>query len=76
MHALTRNAGFSLLALSASCGVGVQAQGLDTRIAKDFQNTWVQTLPGKPWFSYLRLSAPTQAYLDKSWKPDDITPAL
>ncbi|WP_178114458.1 MULTISPECIES: hypothetical protein [unclassified Pseudomonas] len=46
MHALIRNAGFSLLALSASCGVGVQAQGLDTRIAKDFQNNWVQTLPG------------------------------
>lgn len=32
MHALIRGAGFSLLALAASCGVGVHAQTLDTRI--------------------------------------------
>ena len=33
---------------------------------------WVQTLPGKQWFSYMRLYAPTEAYFDKSWKLDDI----
>ena len=40
-----------------------------------FENNWVQTVPGKHWFSYFRLYAPTQAYFDKSWKLDDITPA-
>jgi hypothetical protein len=33
----------------------------------------VQTLPGKHWFSYFRLYAPTLPYFDKSWKLDDIT---
>lgn len=32
---------------------------------------WVQTVPGKHWFSYFRLYAPTEAYFDKSWKLDD-----
>ncbi|NMX60122.1 DUF1254 domain-containing protein [Pseudomonas sp. WS 5059] len=41
---------------------------------KDFENNWVQTLPGKHWFSYFRLYAPTEAYFDKRWKLDDITP--
>ncbi|MNH30492.1 hypothetical protein D3C79_907900 [compost metagenome] len=38
-----------------------------------FESNWVQTLPGKHWFSYFRLYAPTEAYFDKSWKLDDIT---
>ncbi|WP_448093389.1 DUF1254 domain-containing protein [Pseudomonas lini] len=40
---------------------------------KGFENNWVQTVPGKHWFSYFRLYAPTEAYFDKSWKLDDIT---
>jgi hypothetical protein len=40
---------------------------------KGFESNWVQTLPGKHWFSYFRLYAPTLAYFDKSWKLDDIT---
>ncbi|UVJ46278.1 DUF1254 domain-containing protein [Pseudomonas sp. LS1212] len=38
-----------------------------------FESNWVQTIPGKQWFSYFRLYAPTEAYFDKSWKLDDIT---
>lgn len=41
---------------------------------KGFENNWVQTLPGKHWFSYFRLYAPTEAYFDKTWKMDDISP--
>ncbi len=33
---------------------------------------WVQTLPGKHWFAYMRFYGPTQEYFDKSWKMDDI----
>jgi hypothetical protein len=40
---------------------------------KGFENNWVQTVPGKHWFIYFRLYAPTEAYFDKSWKLDDIT---
>lgn len=39
---------------------------------KNFESNWVQTLPGKHWFSYFRLYAPTETYFDKSWKLDDI----
>lgn len=41
---------------------------------KGFENNWVQTVPGKQWFSYFRLYAPTEAYFDKSWKLNDIEP--
>jgi hypothetical protein len=38
---------------------------------KGHETNWVQTVPGKHWFSYFRLYAPTEAYFDKSWKLDD-----
>ncbi|MHC8314235.1 hypothetical protein [Pseudomonas sp. LB3P31] len=79
MHSAIRAAGFSLMTMFVSCGVG--AADLDTRIGKiamedelpGFESNWVQTVPGKHWFSYFRLYAPTEAYFDKSWKLDDIT---
>ncbi|MCY1409885.1 hypothetical protein D9M71_252440 [compost metagenome] len=37
------------------------------------ESNWVQTVPGKQWFSYFRLYGPTEAYFDKSWKLADIT---
>ncbi|HMK31450.1 MAG TPA: DUF1254 domain-containing protein [Terriglobales bacterium] len=33
---------------------------------------YLATLPGKGWFSILRLYGPTKAFFDQSWKPDDI----
>ena len=95
MQVLIRNAGFTLLALSASRCLIDNAQrkaDLSSRqdlkknpdgsvdlyfgptAPKDFENNWVQTLPGKHWFSYFRLYGPTEAYFDKRWKLDDITP--
>jgi hypothetical protein len=35
-------------------------------------SNWVQTVPGKFWFPYFRLYAPTQAYFDRSWPLPDI----
>jgi len=32
---------------------------------------WVQTNPGKGWFSYFRFYGPTQAFFDKSWALPD-----
>jgi len=33
---------------------------------------WVQTVPGKGWFVYLRLYGPEQPYFDKTWIPGDL----
>ncbi|VVE65346.1 signal peptide protein [Pandoraea captiosa] len=33
---------------------------------------WIQTLPGKSWFTIFRLYGPLQAWFDKSWKLNDI----
>jgi len=38
-------------------------------------SNWVRTIPGKGWFTILRLYGPTDGYFDHSWKPTDITPA-
>lgn len=35
------------------------------------ERNWVQTVPGKGWFAYLRLYGPLEAFFDQSWKPDD-----
>ncbi|MGF1760441.1 DUF1254 domain-containing protein [Photobacterium sagamiensis] len=33
---------------------------------------WLQTVPGKGWFSLLRLYSPTEAWYDKTWRPGEI----
>lgn len=39
------------------------------------QANWMATVPGKGYFVILRLYGPTEAAIDKSWKPGDIEPA-
>ena len=36
---------------------------------------WVQTIPGRHWFSYFRFYGPLEPYFDRSWKLGDIKPA-
>jgi hypothetical protein len=38
------------------------------------ESNWVQTIPGKHWFSYFRLYGPLETYFDRSWKLGDIVP--
>jgi hypothetical protein len=33
---------------------------------------WIQTIPGKSWFTIFRLYGPLQPWFDKSWKLPDI----
>jgi len=33
---------------------------------------WLATVPGKGYFAIIRLYGPTEAALNKSWKPGDI----
>ena len=37
-----------------------------------FEKNWIPTVPGKGWFAYFRLFAPTEPYFDKTWKLNDI----
>ncbi|MEF2977995.1 DUF1214 domain-containing protein [Subtercola sp. YIM 133946] len=37
------------------------------------ESNWVQTIPGKHWFSYFRLYGPLESYFDRSWKLGDIS---
>ena len=39
---------------------------------KGKEANWIQTLPGKGWFTILRLYSPLQAYFDKSWRIGEI----
>jgi hypothetical protein len=36
------------------------------------QGNWLATVPGKGYFAILRLYGPTEAAINKTWKPGDI----
>jgi len=36
------------------------------------QNNWIQTIPGKGWFTVLRLYGPLETWFDKTWRPGEI----
>jgi hypothetical protein len=33
---------------------------------------WIQTTPGKGWFTIFRFYGPLEPFFDKTWKPNDI----
>ena len=35
-------------------------------------SNWIETIPGRGWFTYFRLYGPTQPYFDRSWVLPDI----
>ncbi len=37
------------------------------------ETNWVQTTPGRHWFSYFRFYGPLEPYFDRSWKLGDVT---
>jgi hypothetical protein len=40
----------------------------------DHPDNWLQTIPGKKWFTILRLYGPLEPWFDKTWVPGDIEP--
>jgi hypothetical protein len=38
------------------------------------ENNWLQTVPGKGWWTILRLYNPLQPFFDKTWRPSEIEP--
>ena len=39
---------------------------------KGKKSNWIQTVPGKGWFTILRLYSPLDAFFKKTWKPGEI----
>jgi hypothetical protein len=39
------------------------------------EKNWVQTVPGKGWFTIMRFYGPLEPFFDKSWVPGDIEAA-
>jgi len=37
------------------------------------ESNWVQTMPGKSYFVFMRLYGPLEPWFDKTWKPGDFT---
>ncbi|MEZ5570397.1 MAG: DUF1254 domain-containing protein [Halioglobus sp.] len=36
------------------------------------EGNWVQTIPGKSWFTILRMYGPLEPWINKSWRPSEI----
>lgn len=36
------------------------------------RGNWIQTMPGKGWFTILRLYSPLESFFDKTWRPSEI----
>jgi hypothetical protein len=36
------------------------------------EGNWIETVPGKGWFTILRLYSPLEPFFDKSWRPSEI----
>jgi len=39
---------------------------------KGFENNWLETIPGKGWFVVLRMYAPLEPWIEKTWRPGEI----
>jgi hypothetical protein len=36
------------------------------------ESNWIKTIPGKGWWTYLRLYGPLEPWFDKTWRPGEI----
>ena len=39
---------------------------------RGFENNWIETMPGKSWFTILRMHSPLQSWIDQVWQPGEI----
>jgi hypothetical protein len=61
----------SLVELKDVPQTGVTDLYFGPKAPADKEGQWIQTIPGKGWFVYLRLYGPTGPAFDGSWKPGD-----
>ncbi len=38
-------------------------------------SNWLQTIPGKGWFTVIRFYNPLPSFFEKTWQPSEIEPA-
>jgi hypothetical protein len=38
------------------------------------ESNWLQTVPGKGWFTVIRFYNPLPSFFDKTWRPSEIEP--
>ena len=43
-----------------------------TKAPEGKEANWIQTVPGKAWFAYLRLYGPLDPWFDKTWQPGEV----
>jgi hypothetical protein len=39
---------------------------------KGKESNWLETVPGKGWFTILRMYGPLKLWIDKTWRPGEI----
>lgn len=37
-----------------------------------YKNNWIQTVPGKSWFTILRMYSPLEKWINQSWRPSEV----
>jgi hypothetical protein len=64
--------------------VGSQSKGIEKNADGSFdiyfgpkppagkEGNWLETVPGKSWFTILRMYGPLEAWIDKAWRPSEI----
>lgn len=46
---------------------------LSPNAPEGYENNWLQTIPGKSWFVILRVYGPLQPWIEKTWKPGEVS---
>ena len=41
---------------------------------KGHERNWIQTIPGKGWFTILRMYGPLESWIDQTWRPSEVEP--
>ena len=39
---------------------------------KGFENNCLETIPGKSWFTFIRMYGPLEPWIKKEWRPSEI----
>jgi hypothetical protein len=61
----------SLFELKGKGGSGSLDLYFGPKAPAGHEGEWIQTIPGKGWFTYFRIYGPEAAAFDGSWKPGD-----
>ena len=61
----------SLFELKGKGGSGSLDLYFGPKVSAGHEGEWIQTIPGKGWFTYFRIYGPEAAAFDGSWKPGD-----